>query len=211
MTHETTLTIIKPPEGYMENASGSLIPTAKVKDIDKLRDSVVRDLIVKAKAANVQLGEFKGMALGEIAAFVSVSALRFDAQLGGEKGNVTLLSYDGRYKIQRAIAQTVVFDEGLQAAQTLITECLKDWTKDGNEDATAVINQAFNVDKEGNVSTSRVLGLRTLKITDPRWNKAMEAINESMRPVSSKAYLRFYERDERSGEYLPLSLDVASV
>lgn len=204
-------TVAAVPDGYMENASGSLIPSAKVKDIDKLRDSLVRDLFAKAIFVRHGLAEFKEEAMQEIAAFVSTSATRYDAKIGGDKGNATLLSFDGRYKIQRAVAETIVFDEGLQAAQGLIAECLKAWTVGGNDNITAIVNQAFKVDKEGKVSTAKVLGLRSLNITDAKWQNAMLAISESMRTASSKAYLRFYERDDKTGEYLPLSLDVANV
>jgi Protein of unknown function (DUF3164) len=194
---------------YMENASGSLIPISKVKDVDKLRDSMVKELFAHAARANTELVQFKKKALEDIAAFVSASASRYDAKIGGEKGNVTLLSFDGRMKIQRAVAETIVFDEGLQAAQALISECLKEWTQGGNDNIKAVVNQAFKVDKEGKVSTSRVLSLRSLDITDTKWLKAMQAIGDSMTAASSKSYLRFYQRDDKTGEYLPISLDIA--
>ena len=39
----------------------------------------------------------------------------------------------------------------------------------------------------------------------------MLAISESMTVASTKPYIRFYERDERTGQYLPISLDVAAL
>ena len=35
--------------------------------------------------------------------------------------------------------------------------------------------------------------------------------SESMRVSSTKPYVRFYKRDETTGEYLPISLDVAAI
>jgi hypothetical protein len=37
------------PKGYWKNASGALVPEAKIKPIDKDRHYVVRDLIESAK------------------------------------------------------------------------------------------------------------------------------------------------------------------
>ncbi|WP_146208560.1 DUF3164 family protein, partial [Haemophilus influenzae] len=69
--------------------------------------------------------------------------------------------------------------------------------------------RAFNVDKEGNLNTSRILGLRRVDIQDERWQNAMQAISESVQVVSSKAYVRLYERVGESDQYVPIALDVA--
>ncbi|MCK9139459.1 DUF3164 family protein, partial [Haemophilus influenzae] len=73
----------------------------------------------------------------------------------------------------------------------------------------ALIERAFNVDKEGNLNTSRILGLRRVDIQDERWQNAMQAISESVQVVSSKAYVRLYERVGESDQYVPIALDVA--
>ena len=39
----------------------------------------------------------------------------------------------------------------------------------------------------------------------------MQAISDSINIIGSKAYLRFYTRDDSTGGYLPLSLDIASI
>jgi hypothetical protein len=38
----------------------------------------------------------------------------------------------------------------------------------------------------------------------------MQAIADSIQTLSSKPYVRFYERNEQTGEYLPIVLNVAS-
>jgi hypothetical protein len=205
MTAKTT------PEGYWEDAQGNLIPESKVKDIDKLRDQLVRELFEQAQATHAALGAFKSRALDEVAAFVSTSATQYDAAIGGTKGNVTLYTYDGRYKLQRSMQETIAFDEGLQAAKALIDECITRWAVGSNDNIRTLVNHAFQVDKEGNVSTSRILSLRRIEITDAQWLNAMRAIGDSMKTVSSKAYIRFYHRHDASGEYLPLALNIAVV
>ena len=69
---------------------------------------------------------------------------------------------------------------------------------------------AFQVDKEGKISTGRVLGLRRHDIKDEKWLQAMDAIAESINVVDSKSYVRFYERD-KDGKYQAISLDFANV
>ena len=194
---------------YWRDATGTLTPEELVRDIDKERDELVTEWVEKGKALNRQIGEFKGGIFGDLGAFIELSAEKYGAKVGGNKGNVTLFSYDGKYKIQRAINESLQFDERIQAAKVLIDECLNEWSEGSRPELKALIERAFNVDKEGNLNTSRILGLRRVEIQDPRWLRAMQAISESVQVVSSKAYVRMYERVGDSDKYVPIALDVA--
>ena len=83
------------------------------------------------------------------------------------------------------------------------------WSEGSRPELKALIERAFNVDKEGNLHTSRILGLRRVEIQDSRWQNAMQAISESVQVVSSKAYVRLYERVGETDQYVPIALDVA--
>jgi hypothetical protein len=194
----------------MENAKGHQVPNDQVAEIDKERDALVLEKVEKVKAMNVALAALKDELMADVGAFVELSAERYGAKVGGGKGNVTLLSFDGRYKIVRQMAEAITFDERLQAAKALIDECLHDWTKDARSEIQAIIDNAFQVDKAGNISTSRVLGLRRLSITDARWVRAMQAIGDSIQIVDTKSYVRIYER-QADGSYTAIPLDIAAV
>lgn len=207
----TTTTDDAVPKGYWKNATGALIPRAMVKPIDMDRHTAVVGLCDQAKTMAAQLLGFKLEAMRAIEEFVSRSLDAYDVKHGGKKGNITLLSFDGRYKVVRQMQETIVFDERLQAAKSLIDECIQGWSKGSNANIKVLVNDAFQVDSAGKISTGRVLGLRRLSITDDTWARAMQAISDSMAVASTKPYVRFYERDERSGEYMPISLDVAAL
>ena len=198
------------PEGYWRNARGGLDPIETIKPIDRARDELVRELIEGAKALSGDVSRYRSKELGDIASFVQLSAEQYDARLGGTKGNVTLVSYDGRYKVLRAIAETLSFDERLQAAKALIEECLTEWTQGARPELRAIVNRAFETDKAGNLNTNAVLALRRLDIQDARWARAMQAIGESLQVVGSKSYIRLYERVGDSDKYQLISLDVAA-
>ena len=200
----------KTPDGYLKNAIGHLVPVASIKPIDMARDSLVNEIVAKARAISGQIGNFKAAAFADIAAFVQLSAEQYNARIGGTKGNVTLLSFDGRYKVLRAIAEHITFDERLQAAKALIDECITDWAQGSRPELQVLVNDAFQVDQTGKVNTARVLGLRRLEINDERWHQAMRAIGEAVQVIGSKSYIRVYERDDTSGEYRAIPLDVAA-
>lgn len=199
------------PPGYWPDARGNLIPVDAIKPIDKERDALVKELVEKAKALNAALQAFKQSAFGDIAAFVELSAEQYGVKWGGRVGNIQLLSFDGKYKVLRAIQESITFDERLQAAKALIDQCLTDWTKDARPELKAIVNRAFTADKQGNINTNAVLSLRRFKFTDQRWGTAMEAIAESVQVTGSKSYIRLYERVGDSDQYRAVVLDIAGV
>lgn len=194
---------------YWRDAKGNLTPAELVKEIDKARDALVNEWVERGRDLSKAISHFKEGIFGDVQAFIELSAEKYGAKVGGNKGNVTLFSYDGKYKIQRAINESLQFDERIQAAKVLIDECLNEWSEGSRPELKALIERAFNVDKEGNLNTSRILGLRRVEIQDSRWQNAMQAISESVQVVSSKAYVRLYERVGETDQYVPIALDVA--
>lgn len=199
------------PEGFRQDAKGHLVPVDLIKPIDLARDELVTDLVGKARELSKALALFKGQAFGDIKAFIEMSAEQYKASIGGKKGNVSLLTFDGRYKVIHAVADSIKFDERLQAARVLIDECAAEWTQDARSEVRVLVNEAFRTDKAGEISTGRVLGLRRLEIKDERWQRAMQAIGEAVQVVGSKSYIRVYERIGDSDQYAPIPLDIASI
>lgn len=198
------------PAGYRQDAQGRLVPEANIKEIDLLRDRTVAELFAKAEALNSALAAFRAEAHATLGAFAELSAEKYGAKVGGKKGNLTLVSFDGRFKIVRSVSERLVFDERIQAAKSLVDECLKEWATGARPEIHTLINDAFKVDQAGEIDTNRVLGLRNLDIKDERWLRAMEAISDSLKVASSRNYLRFYKRVGDAGKEVGLPLDLAN-
>lgn len=199
------------PDGFWRDPKGRLIPVGMVKEIDRARDTLVGDIINRALPINVSLKSFKNWSFDEVDAFRSLSAEQYDANIGGEKGNITLHSFDGEYRVQVAIQDRIAFDERLQTAKTLIDECIKDWSVGSRPEILAIIEEAFKVDKEGNINTGDILKLRRLNITDEKWLQAMDAISESVQVVNSCRYIRIYQRSGDNNQYTQISLNITGV
>jgi len=195
----------------MQDAKGALWPVATMRQIDITRDELVHEIVARAKAESEALAKFKAAVFGDIEAFVQLSGEKYGVAMGGKKGNVSLLSFDGRYKVQRAVSESLAFDERLQIAKELVNQCIHLWSEGSRSEIRALINDAFQVDKEGRVNVARILSLRRLEITDDKWLTAMKAIGESIQVAGSKTYFRVYERVGDSEQYQPISLDIAAV
>jgi hypothetical protein len=195
---------------YMTDSQGRQVPVELVSDIDKLRDQTVRKIAGEAMKMRDVLAAFKQKLRDDIYAFVDLSFQQFGKTYGGKKGNITLTTYDGKYRLMVAMDDNLVFDERLQVAREIIGECLNKWSDGARPEIRLLVNDAFQVDKTGKINAARVLGLRRLEIHDPLWQEAMRAITESIQIAGSKQYLRFYERAE-NGEYRQIPLDVAAL
>lgn len=200
----------KVADGYMQDAQGRLIPLSKIKKVDIERDKIVRLIFEDAKNQSEILKKFKSRAMTLIESFAELSAREYKVSLGGKKGNITLLSYDGKYKIVRSISEYLVFNERLQVAKELINECIQEWSDGSRDEIKVLINDAFAVNKQGKIDRNRILGLRRLQIKHPKWKKAMDAITESIQVANSKEYIRVYEQ-QPDGTYSPINLDLASI
>ena len=194
-------------KGYMENSIGHLVPDRLVAPLDRRRDEVVRRIVEEGMKLSVSLAAYRRGAHEACETFLEESAAKYDTQLGGDKGNVTLTSFDGSLRLSLATYDRMTFDERLQIAKKLIDECVKKWTRNTRKEPRALIEAAFQVDKKGRLDPHRLLSLRKLNIKDEQWEKAMEALTESIQTSRSKQYLRLQRRRADGGyENIPLSL-----
>lgn len=201
------------PEGYKEDAAGALRPITSIKQVDLLRDELVQKIVTRAQALSAEIKKFKMETLDEISAFVELSAAEYEIKLGGKKGNVTLTSYDGQFRVLRANHDSISFNELIHAAKTLIDECLRDWTGRPGipQGLVAIVNTAFKRNSNDEISVSRIMDLRTYDIADERWKKAMNIIADSIRVQATITYLRVQQRIGNTDQYKPISLDIAGV
>ncbi|HCB1914810.1 TPA: DUF3164 family protein [Citrobacter braakii] len=197
-------------EDYMKDRKGRLVPINQVSDYDLAMDSFVREQVAAAKVKSADLSDFKQRAFDECYAWLDLVAEKYGRTRGGAKGNVTFSSFDGSEQITIRVQETLTFGPELQIAKDLIDECVTEWSEGANDNLRAIIADAFQVDKEGQLNTGRILSLRRVKIQDERWNRAMEAISESLQVAMSKTYINFREKD-KGGKLINIPLDIAAI
>lgn len=188
---------------------GAKLPIGTVKPQHVLEDELVRGEISHAVALSDQLSRFLAHFHANLGAYEALIAERYNATVGGKKGNKTLMSYDGLLKVTVQIADNVQFGPELQVAKSLVDECLNDWTASAGDELKAVITRAFNTDKEGQINRAALYSLLRLEINDDRWRQAMQAIRDAMRVVGSKSYVRFYRRQTSDAQWEAVTIDLA--
>jgi FKBP-type peptidyl-prolyl cis-trans isomerase (trigger factor) len=193
----------------MIDARGNRVPTRYVPPKDKKRDKIVRKYYKRAEKVHADLDKLKTELRTDASAFVEEMKAEHGIVRGGEKGNLTLTSFDGRLRILIAQHDSITFNEQLQLAQDLINEFIQAKASGIDVDLQKLIDDAFYAEK-GNIRTSRILSLLRLDIKDERWQKAMKLIRESIQVASSKEYIRFYRKNDK-GDFDYLPLDISNV
>lgn len=199
------------PAGFVRNANGHLVPVDQVREHDKLRDQVARELSAEAKALHLALKNFKKKSLDDIADLISIAGERYGVQMGGKKGNVTIASYDGQFKVQRSYADQLTFTEEMEVAKVMVYDCIRAWSKGADGHLLAIVDRTFSPNRNGQIKTTDVLDLLRLEIDDDNWKAAMQAVKDSIMVSGSAVYVRVYERIGDSDNYKAIPLDLAVV
>lgn len=198
------------PAGYKENARGHLVPEGMISPVENLTDELVKEIAGDWQTLNMGLAAFKQKAFNDVHALIGTINDEYGVKRGGEKGNVQLFSYDGRYKLVVAVAETIAPGPELQAAQEKILECLDDWTNEARPEVKAIVQEAFATDAQGGIRISRILSIKRYKIQSEAWQQAIRALDDALRVVGTKQYMRLYERDQTGG-YRAIPLDIAAL
>jgi hypothetical protein len=198
------------PEGYRRDAKGRLIPENLVRPIDLLEDQLVDKLHHYADALSAEIGRFKAHTFEDVGSFLDLIDEQYGAKRGGTKGNLTFTSYDGLKRVTVQVADRLVFGPELQTAKTLIDDCIVEWAEGASDNIRVLVDHAFRVDREGQVSRAAVFALRRIEIDDDRWRSAMTAIADSVRVAGTTTYVRFHTRERADLPWKAVSLDIAS-
>jgi len=195
---------------YMRDPRGALVPYELVRPIDRLIDDAVRDIMTHARELSGRIARFRAHTFDDVGALQQLVAEKYGTTRGGARGNVTLTSYDGCQKVTVQVQDQLSFGPELQAAKSLVDECIASWADGADPKLRALVDHAFQVDKEGRINRGALYQLRRLDIEDDRWQAAMAALVDSMRLVGTSTYIRFYQRGTPQDPWRAITIDLAA-
>ncbi len=197
---------------YLRNAKSDLKPLDTIPPVDLLMDEMVRKCCTYAADLSAELARFQAHTYADIAAFDALLAQEYGVTQSGEtKGNRTFTSFNGCLQIKVQVADRIQLGPELQIAKRLLDEMiLARAAKEGADSfLVALVSQAFKVDQEGKVDVGAILALRRMQVDDPVWAEVTRAIDDAVRVIGTKRYVRFYRRDRPDGEWAMVPLDIA--
>ena len=200
----------KVPAGYRQDAKRRLVPEDLVPEHTRLEDDMVSVIIAHGLDLHRQIQRYRGHSYDDLAALDDLLGEKYgQARRGGVKGNRTYTSLDGCRRVIIQVQDRIAFGPELQVARDLVNECIADWSADARSEVQALIQHAFEPDREGMVNREAVFALRRLDIKDERWQRAREAITDSIRVVGSASYIRLQVRAAPEADWTTIPIDLA--
>lgn len=196
------------PAGYRLDVHGDLMREDRIVDRTQLEDQTTMTTAAYALRLANEVSRFRAHAMCDVAALLDLAAEEYGARRRGARGNVTLRSACGRARVTVQTADRIELGPELQAARAILDELRAEWAADAHPDLCTLIETALTADAEGRAPVASLLRLRRARIEDPRWRSAMRAIDDAIRVVGSRAYLRVHVRPsiEHGWQAVPISL-----
>ena len=199
--------------GFWINKSGEARHPDLIPVDEKLKDELLEELLNKAKEKQQILAEFKKEAYEDINSYYELLLQKYnmDKKPKTIRGNFTIENFSGTKKVSVTVSDSIKFDEKLTIAKMKIDEYLHEITQNASPDLKTLVLKAFEVDKKGDVNVQKIMALKSYEIEHPTWLEAMKIIDDATQVVSSKSYIRFYEREGLESSYKQVSLDFSKV
>ena len=205
----TTPTSPSSPAGYREDPKGNLVAERNIHPRDLLADQLVRDLIGRVQDAAQFAADLKRDLLGDVSAYVQLVAADYGAVVTGADGSLSLTTYDGRLKIERARADRIVVGPEIIAAEALVREILDEIV---DPVAKPIATRAFSRHrKTGELSAAKLIQLAGIEIDDDRWRSAQKAIKDALQVTGSVTYFRAYCRADPDKPWEQIPLDFSAI
>ncbi len=196
------------PEGFVYDASGNLIARCNIPASELRKDAFVAGLLAQVKEQKKQLEAFKQNLFQAFEAFRVEMLEQFGTKLHarGTGDNVTMFSFDGRFKITYKSAK----QKTLGPEHDVSRQLARDWfssQRDNLPHDALIMVQDFVT---GDASVSKTIKFMNWDIQDETLLKAQEAAKDALLVIGSKSYFNFYERDEE-GEYHQVHLNFSKL
>ena len=200
----------KDKNGHWIDPQGAAIPPKYISGMDKKRDRAVERIVAQAEKVSAQLAKLKAMAFDGVEKYMVELESSYGVNARTKEGNKCLADFSNCIKVDIKVNKLIEFDERLLLAKTIIDGCIQRWCEGSDDKIKLLVDQAFQVDKQGALDKSRILSLRKLKITDADWKKAMEIISDSIKVYDRRAYVRFLVKDA-AGNWTTLPMSLSDV
>lgn len=176
---------------------------------ENLRDEAISNMVSSAQQLNKQLEGFKKGSFDMIETLYKMLQEHSDRHANG-KGNVTLDTADGQFRVVYKRSDNTRFDERATQAEAHIVDFLTSEYPEGSN--TSKLIRSLLERKKGALDKNLVLKLIGMKndFKNEHWQKGIDLLQESIVPDNTKFYAEYYNRSEQ-GEWTPVILNFAKL
>ena len=183
------------------------------KHYENTREDLVKDLIQGAQNVNHVLTDFKKHAYDQLHSFY-----HFMHEYGeinpNNKGTFTLKSDDGKYAIQFEHHVNKGFDERAEMAEEKLKTFLESKVKKRDKQTYRMVISLLernHVTGDFDIKLINRLVKMENEIDDPDWKESIKLFKESYQETESTFYIRFKQRNDKTGMWDSIELNFSSV
>ena len=201
----------KSSDKLWHDEKGQGIPYERNTKYERASEITSYRLAHEAAKINKQLIAFKEKLRDDVAKLYELFTAE-NGVIGQGKGTATFFNFDRSIKVAVKVNEQITFDDNTIALAKEKLDLFLTEGLDGAKDfVKPLVMEAFH-QRNGNLDTKRVLGLKTHahRIDHQLYSEAMKLIDKSVRRPTTKEYFQVWVKDEK-GEYKDIQLNFASV
>jgi hypothetical protein len=178
----------------IHDADGNDRPIHTVTDRRIARQAVASYITSKGKKINERLLKFKMETFLLLDNYYHWRA-SFYTPKKSKNMDVSILSFDGKAKVERRTNPTTVYTtDAIEAARELMMPVILEGTQGINPELYDLVTDAFTI-KAHNMSFASLEKLRSYKLDHPDWKKAQQELDEGKQIVYRRVSLSIEEKD----------------
>lgn len=207
-------------EKVFVDPDGRQVPAKYVSAFDKQRDKTARQIAKLWQDEEARLAALKAKTNELIETLVRDAALTHGITLGGQQGYIQFRSFDGRIVVRSENVKQTEFNETLAIVQQLISEAIQEMAHGVDatgknrsaSDLKAIADSAFRPrGKNGRLDMQRIRDLAKIKVSHPKWKKAVSLIQECEAVTGHKRYIRVSTQAGATATPVPILLDISRI
>jgi len=175
---------------------------------EQQRETTIQSLMGQALEINDIMQGFKNEAFAELrflSEFISETTTKEDW-----KGNFTIKSRDGKFKIEYSRQVLGDFDERSNEAVNLISEFVSERYQQDAPTRKLVVSLLERKNGQLDIKMVQKLYAMENEFSDEKWLKGLQLLKDSWQSGDSKEYVRFWQKDSANG-WKAIKLDFASL
>lgn len=195
-------TVVLP--GHMIDHKGRQVPLSIIPKHTLERDALVKQLFAEAKSFSDKKYDFYSAMFHAVENFQMEAATRHNVKIGGEKGHITLTSYDGHIQIVIDINRKIQFNEMLGASLEKAAKIVHKHAENGTPFIKSIANWLIDGWDVKNLPAFKLMMLVHANIDDQEWPEVRKMLEESYDFVAGNKCLNVYQIDQNGKHRLDI-------
>ena len=198
-------------KNFVTDDQGNEIPRSMVDPLKLKRHDIVEVSFRQIEILQLQMAKAKQALDKRIAAYKKLKAKRLDVVTRGKKGGLILTNFSRDKQIEISNHDIKDLNDIRFEAEEVLREITQDLGGEAGQQLYVMFNAAINLDKKGKVDMAAMNRMLELRVKHDKWSKFRELMQMAQETVGTRSYVNFKVRDEKTGQWKTINLNMSSM